>query len=120
MFATLAAAVAWAVPGAGHVLLKRPWRGLIFFGLIILALVIGCSLHGRLPWQWEGSPLQVLSTLGAMGSGGAFFVLRLVLDFEGDMRAPGYEYGSAFILTAGLMNLLLILDAWDIALGRKE
>ena len=87
---------------------------------MFLALAIGCYLDGRLPWVWSGSPLRVLATLGCMGSGAPYFVLRFVVGYEGDILAPGFDYGSAFILTAGLMNLLLVLDAWDIALGRKE
>ena len=117
--AALAASLAWLIPGAGHFLLKRPRRGAVFLVLVLLSLVIGCSLHGRLPWQWSGSPLRVLATLGSMGSGAAYFVLRFA-GYEGDVDAPGFEYGNAFILTAGLMNLLLVLDTWDIALGRKE
>ena len=54
----------------------------------------------------------------------AVLVVYLILLFgfgvEGTVEAAGYEYGSAFILTAGLLNLLLILDAWDIAQGTKE
>ena len=49
-----------------------------------------------------------------------YFVLRYVLHYQGDVISAGYEYGTAFLLTAGLMNLLLVLDAWDIALGKKE
>ena len=48
-----------------------------------------------------------------------YFVLRYLLGYHGDLVSPGFEYGSAFILTAGLMNLLLVLDAWDHARGRK-
>lgn len=116
----LAAALAWLIPGAGHILLKRPGRGVLFLVLVTASLAIGCALDGRLPWQWSGSPLRVLATLGAMGSGAEYLVLRFALGYEGDVDAPGFEYGYAFIVTAGLMNLLLVLDAWDIALGRKE
>lgn len=118
--AVMAAALAWLIPGAGHILLKRRGRGVFFLVLVMLSLAIGCSLHGLLPWQWSGSPLKVLATLGSMGSGAAYFVLRFVVGYQGDIDAPGFEYGKAFIVTAGLMNLLLVLDAWDIALGRKE
>ena len=117
--AYLAAFLAWLVPGGGHFFLKRSGRGAVFLALVILSLAIGCWLDGRLPWIWSGSPLKVLATLGCLGSGSAYLVLRFVVGYEGDILAPGYEYGSAFILTAGLMNLLLVLDAWDIACGRK-
>ena len=58
--------------------------------------------------------------LGSMGMGVPYFVLRFVMHYAGDITSAGFEYGTAFLLSAGLMNLLLVLDAWDIATGRKE
>ena len=55
-----------------------------------------------------------------MGMGLPYFLLRYLAGYTGEVIAPGYEYGTAFLLTAGLMNLLLVLDAWDIARGKKE
>ena len=118
--AYLATGLAWIVPGAGHAYLGRWPRAGAFLALVLAALAIGCQLEGRLPWTFSGSPLSVLATLGCLGSGAPVLFLRLVLGYEGTVEASGYEYGSAFILTAGLMNLLLMLDAWDIATGRKE
>lgn len=117
--AYLAALAAWALPGAGHWFLDRPRRALVYFALVLTTLAIGCYLDGRLPWQWSGSPLMTLATLGAMGVGTPYFALRFGLGYEGVVGSGSYEYGSAFILTAGLMNLLLVLDAWDVALGAK-
>ena len=87
---------------------------------MLVSLVIGCRLQGNLYTPVQGQPLTLLATLGCMGMGVPYFVLRYLLDYHGDVMAVGYEYGTAFVLTAGLMNLLLILDAWDIALGKKE
>ncbi|MCP3964468.1 MAG: hypothetical protein GY719_42105 [bacterium] len=115
----LACVLAWFVPGAGHLYLGAKSRALAFLGLVITSLVIGCLLDGRLPWTFSGAPLTVLASLGCLGAGAPTLFLRLALGYEGMVEAPGYEYGSAFILTAGLMNLLLILDAWDISTGRK-
>ncbi len=115
----LAALVAWLLPGAGHFYLRRRPRALAFMGLVLAALAIGVQLDGRLPWVFSGSPLNVLATLGCLGSGLPYLCLRFIFGYEGSVDAAGYEYGSAFILTAGLMNLLLILDSWDIAYGHK-
>lgn len=116
----MAVALAWLVPGLGHVYLKRTARGLIFFALVMISLGIGCSLQGNLyrpmPPQW----LTYLATFGEIGTGVPYFVLRYGLHYEGQQEAAGFEYGTAFLLTAGLMNLLLVLDAWDIASGQKE
>jgi len=116
----MAVALAWLVPGLGHVYLKRTVRGLIFFVLVMISLGIGCGLQGNLyrplPPQW----LTYLATFGEIGMGVPYFVLRYGLHYEGQQEAAGFEYGTAFLLTAGLMNLLLVLDAWDIASGQKE
>ena len=112
--------VSWLVPGAGHWWLGRRRRAVAFAALIALALVIGCLLHGNLHRVVPNQPLTVLATLGSMGMGAPYFVLRYLFGYQGDLVAPGFEYGSAFILTAGLMNLLLVLDAWDLARGRKS
>jgi hypothetical protein len=116
----LAAFVAWVIPGAGHVMLKRTARGVLFFFLVLTTLAIGCALHGNLYTPLPGQPLTYLATLGCMGLGLPYFVLRYLLGYHGVIEASGFEYGTAFILTAGLMNLLLVLDAWDIALGKKD
>jgi hypothetical protein len=116
----MAVALAWLVPGLGHVYLKRLARGLIFFVLVLAAIVIGCNLQGNLYRPTPGAPLSYLGTLGSMGMGIPYFVLRYGMHYEGAQEAAGFEYGSAFLLTAGLMNFLLVLDAWDIGLGKKE
>ena len=55
-----------------------------------------------------------------MGLGLPFFALHYLFDYQGNLGAAGYEYGSAFLLTSGLMNLLLVLDTWDIGHGIKN
>jgi len=116
----LAAFLAWIVPGAGHLMLRKTRRAGLFFALVVVALWIGCHLHGNLYTPVAGQPLTFLATLGCMGLGIPYFVLRYFVGYHGDFVAAGFEYGTAFILTAGLMNLLLVLDAWDIALGKKD
>ncbi|HEY0781653.1 MAG TPA: DUF6677 family protein, partial [Thermoanaerobaculia bacterium] len=114
----LAVLLAWVVPGLGHVYLRRPLRGIIFFVLILVALFIGCQVEGNLYTVVKDQPLTLLGTAGAMGMGSPYFLLRSPLfHYQGNLIAPGYEYGTAFLLTAGLMNLLLILDVWDISRG---
>ena len=118
VFGTLA--VAWLVPGAGHFLLGRRGRGVAFFLLVLAAVVTGFLLTGNLYRVLPDQPLTILATLGSMGMGAPYFFLRFYLGYQGDLTSVGYEYGTAFLLTAGLMNLLLVMDAWDIARGRKE
>jgi TM2 domain-containing membrane protein YozV len=118
--AVMAVALAWLVPGLGHIYLKRVARGVIFFLLVTIAIGIGCGLQGNLYKPMQGQWLTYLATFGEIGMGVPYFVLRYGLRYEGQQEAAGYEYGTAFLLTAGLMNLLLVLDAWDIASGQKE
>lgn len=111
---------AWLVPGAGHFLLGRRGRGVCFFLLVLTAVVTGVLLTGNLYRVLPDQPLTMLATLGSMGMGAPYFFLRFYMGYQGDLTSLGYEYGTAFLLTAGLMNLLLVMDAWDIARGRKE
>ncbi len=116
----IAVLLAWLVPGAGHWYLDRRGRALAFLALVAVSIVLGCVLDGNLYRPLPNQPLTYLATLGCIGMGAPYFLLRYVVGYSGDVISPGYEYGTAFILTAGLMNLLLVLDAWDIAWGKKE
>lgn len=109
----------WLVPGSGHLLQRRWTRGVVFFLLVAFATVLGAFLQGKLFWFEAGRPLATLGTLASMGSGLFFVALRGLFEYQGDIRAATYEYGGAFLLTAGLMNLLAVIDALDVASGRK-
>jgi len=114
------ALLAWLVPGAGHLALRKYARAALFALVIATALVAGLRLRGNLYRPVRSQPLSLLATGGAMGVGLPYFVLRWGVGYDGDPTAAGYEYGTVFLLSAGLMNLLLALDTWDIAHGRKE
>jgi TM2 domain-containing membrane protein YozV len=118
--AVVAVLSAWLVPGLGHFYLKRPLRGLAFFALVVASVLIGCNLEGHLYQVMAGQPLTILATFASMGMGFLYFLLRYALHYQGNIMGAGYEYGTAFLLTAGLMNLLLVLDVWDIVRGKKE
>lgn len=118
--AWLAAGLALFFPGLGHLYLGRRRRAAVFAGVILAAILLGVLLHGNLWTPIQGRPLTWLATLGTMGMGLPYFVLLRGLAYGGDITSAGYEYGTAFLLGAGLMNLLLVLDAWDVAAGRKE
>lgn len=116
----LAAFLAFLFPGAGHFFLGDRQRAVLLGGIVLACLGIGCSLDGLLMWQTSGSPLLVLGTIGSAGAGLPFFLLRFGLGYAGDPAAAGYEYGASYLLTAGLLNWLLVLDAWDRAWGRQS
>lgn len=116
----VAALLAWAVPGLGHFYLGRRGRAIAFCVIVMISLATGLALDGNLYRVMPGQPLSFFATLGSMGMGLPYFLARWAFGYAGDVEGPGYEYGSAFILTAGLMNLLLILDALDISRGMKS
>ena len=110
---------AWAVPGAGHLWLKRPSKGLVFLVVLPLMFIIGLALEGRLfPFDFS-EPLVGLAAVASWGIGLVGIFARTLGYGAGEVREVTYEYGNAFLIVAGLLNLLVVLDAFDIAMGRK-
>ena len=99
-------------------MLGRRGRGLFFAVLVLGSLIFGLALGGHLPWQFRGSPLFILASIGALGGGLPVIVARM-LELSGELTGAGFEYGRAFIITAGLMNWMLVLDTWDIVWGKE-
>jgi hypothetical protein len=116
----LAAVLAWVFPGLGHVYLGRRRTALLYAMIVTVTFLLGLSFQGRLYTMDSSQPLTILATFAVSGAGLLNIAARFLSDNPGGaILAPTYEYGCAYLLTAGLMNLLLMLDAWDIASGRK-
>ena len=115
----LVCAAAWAIPGAGHLLLGRLQKGLTFLVTLTLMFVFGLWLEGRLFPIEISQPLVALAAIADLGIGIPFFIARAMGAGAGRVVALSYEYGNAFLIVAGLMNMLVVLDAFDIAQGRK-
>lgn len=111
--------LAWLVPGAGHFVLHRRLRAYVFAALIVAAFVLGLVLQGELAVPKAGDPLSYLAAVADLGNGLLYFLGRLVGLGAGTITASSFEYGNTFLLTGGMMNLLLVLDTYDIAMGRK-
>jgi hypothetical protein len=110
---------AWMVPGAGHLWLGHRQKALVFLAVLPLMFVIGLLLHGRVfPFEF-GEPLVALAAIADMGLGLPWMIARLAGAGEGVVTAVTYEYGNTFLIVAGLLNFLVMLDAYDIAKGRK-
>lgn len=120
-------AAAWFVPGAGHLLNRRWGRAALMGGAVWVCFFLGMSMGGHMfnlsTAQGSSALLQVPPMIANMGSG-ALYIVSWLLDigFADDLvqaaRAT-YEYGNTFLLIAGLLNYLTMLDAFDIAAGRK-
>jgi|SRR5215216_2334337 len=125
--AWLIGAAAWFIPGLGHLLQQKWWRGILMGSAVWLSFVIGLKFGGHMfdlnaP---EGSSqiLQLPPMVGNLGMG-ALYVISWLRDygFADDAQQAAratYEYGNMLLLLAGLLNYLTMLDAFDIAVGRK-
>jgi len=110
---------AWAVPGAGHLWLGRVQKGLVF--LITLPLMFACGLwlEGRLfPFDLR-QPLVALMAIADIGMGVPYAIAKAMGVDSGRVVAITYEYGNHFVIVAGLLNMLVVLDVYDVARGRK-
>jgi len=109
---------AWAIPGSAHLWLGRR-KGLVFLIALPVMFGFGLFLQGRLfPFDFS-EPLVGLAAAADVGVGLLCFVARAVGYGAGNVVAVTYEYGNTFLIVAGLLNMLVVIDAYDIAIGRK-
>jgi uncharacterized protein DUF6677 len=111
--------VAWLVPGAGHLWFGRRQKGVVFLVALPLMFFTGIWLQGRIfPFEFS-EPLVGLAAVANAGSGLTWFIARTLDLGNGLVTAATYEYGNTFMIVAGLLNFLVMLDAFDIGMGRK-
>ncbi len=115
----LLALSAWLVPGSGHLWLGRRVKGLIFLVALTTMFTTGLALNGRLfPFQ-ASQPLVFLAAVADLAMGLPYFLAWALKIGEGQVAAVSYEYANAFLIVAGLLNMLVVLDVYDTAVGRK-
>ena len=115
----LVCALAWLVPGAGHLVQGRRDKGLVFLVTLPLMFAFGLWLQGRIfPLEWS-DPLVFLGAIADRGIGLPYLIAYFADAGAGTVVAASYEYGNTFLMTSGLLNFLVMLDAFDIAQGRK-
>ncbi len=116
---TLISIAALLVPGAGHIWQGRAQKGMIFLIGIPLMFAVGLWLNGRLfPFELS-QPLVALAAVASFGNGIPYALATALGLGKGLVTAATYEYGNTFVIVSGLLNMLVALDAYDIALGRK-
>ena len=119
-----AVALGWLIPGGGHFLLKRTGRGLLLFGAITGMFVCGLGMRGSMFQPQYGDLLTTLiNTGGFIGdvSSGILYLLTAWLGYsQPDMAGAVYDYGTKFLVTAGLLNILAMVDVYEIAAGKKD
>jgi hypothetical protein len=116
---TLISLAALLVPGAGHMWQGRTQKGIVFLIAIPLMFAVGLWLNGRLfPFEIT-QPLVALAAFASLGNGLPYVIAAVLGLGKGVVTAATYEYGNTFVIVSGLLNMLVALDAYDIALGRK-
>jgi len=111
--------MAWIVPGAGHWWLGRVAKGCIFFVALSAMFSIGLMLEGELFSIEPSQPLVALAALADLGIGAPYFIAQIFGLGAGRSIATTYEYGNSFLIVSGLLNMLVVIDVFDLALGRK-
>ena len=116
----LAPAIGWLVPGAGHVIQRRWIRGLLLFVSIVSLFLIGLGMQGRLYKAIGGDILEMLGFIGDVGSG-ALYIISIAMDWgQGAIQFATADYGTKFMIVAGLLNFIAVADAYHIAIGKKK
>jgi len=117
-------AVGWLVPGGGHFLLKRRGRGVLLAASITCMFVMGLLMRGAMFKPQSGDILTVLINWGGfagdIASGMLYFLTTWLGYAQPDMAGAVHDYGTKFLVTAGLLNVLAMVDAYEIAGGRKS
>jgi hypothetical protein len=119
-----AVALGWLIPGGGHLLLKRNGRGVLLMVAITAMFLCGLMMRGAMFTPQTGDLLTTLiNTGGFIGDicSGVLYLLSVWLGYsQPEVAGHVHDYGTKFLVTAGLLNLLAMVDVYEIAAGRKE
>lgn len=117
-------ALAWILPGGGHFLQKRHGRGAILAGVVTLTFLFGIFMRGMM---FEPKTGDLLTTVIHVGGflcnvcSGVLYLLTNWLNYaQPDVAGHVHDYGTKFLVAAGLMNVLAMVDAYEIAIGKRS
>jgi hypothetical protein len=117
--AAAALILGWLIPGAGHLLLGKWVRGTLLFISIVAMFAIGIALQGKVYSPNLGDLLDMLGFAGDLGSGALYLLARLMGWGSAAVQIAVADYGTKFIVVAGLLNIIAAVDAHSLANGRK-
>jgi len=116
--------VGWLIPGGGHFLLKRTGRGALLLASVTGMFLCGLMMQGAMFQPQTGDLLTTLiHTGGFIGDvcSGILYLLSVAFGYnQPDVAGHVHDYGTKFLVTAGLLNILAMVDAFEIAVGRKD
>ncbi len=110
----------WLVPGAGHFLLRKWIRGALLFASIVIMFFLGIALNGKIYSPNTGDLLDILNFAGDLGAGGLYLLARALDLGATSVQVAVADYGTKFIVVAGLLNVIAAVDAHSLATGRKR
>jgi hypothetical protein len=116
----VAPAVGWLVPGAGHLVQKRWIRGTLLFLSIGTLFVLGLMMQGHIYKANGGDILDILGFIGDLGAGGMYITTLAMNWGQGAVAFAVADYGTKFMIVAGLLNFIAVADAYHIAIGKKQ
>jgi hypothetical protein len=116
----VAPTLAWLIPGAGHLIQKKWIRGFLLMACVVTLFVLGLYMSGKIYRPNTGDLLDMLGFVGDLGAGGLYLVSRAMDLGSTAIAFASADYGTKFIVVAGLLNVMSVIDAYHIAIGRKK
>jgi hypothetical protein len=109
----------WILPGLGHALQKMWGRAIACFLIVGVLVIVGAGMRGNLFTSNGNDAFDSLGYLADLGAGSFYFLARSLETNGSDVSHAGGDYGTRFLATAGVLNLLAALHAYEAARGRK-
>jgi uncharacterized protein DUF6677 len=116
----VAPALGWLIPGAGHLIQKRWVRGALLMFSIVTMFLLGLAMQGHIYKPNGGDILDILGFVGNLGAGGLYILSRANDWGPGAIARATADYGTKFLIVAGLLNFVAVADAYHIAIGKKQ
>ncbi len=116
----IAPAVGWLIPGLGHIIQRRWIRGVLLLISITTLFVLGLMMQGHIYKANGGDILDILGFIGDLGAGGMYIATLAMNAGQGAIAFAVADYGTKFMIVAGLLNFIAVADAYHIAIGKKR
>ncbi len=118
--AIIAPLAGWLLPGLGHFIQRRWIRGLLLMLSVFIMFFAGLGMQGKVYGFNTGDLLDILGFVGDLGSGLLYFIARAMDAGGGNIQRAVADYGTKYIVVAGLLNIIAAVDAHQIAIGKKQ
>jgi hypothetical protein len=119
-----AVALGWILPGGGHLLLGHRVRGMMLSASVVVMFLLGLMMRGAMFEPQGGDLLTMLiyygGFIGNMASGILYFLATWMGYAQVDLAGHVHDYGTKFLVGAGLLNILAMVDVYEIATGQKD